>query len=136
VESKGSTFTLRSDSGQQPPALELLFSVRTDWVRDIVVVTAIGEVDMLTVPRLRAELDKALSQHADAVVLDMSEVTFLSPAGLTELVRAAEAGRQYDEPLRVVVDAQRAVLRPIQLTALDHVLALYETVDQALGRRP
>jgi anti-sigma B factor antagonist len=110
-----------------------LITTSTDWTVGVAVITVIGEVDLLTLPRLHAELDNVLAAGADAVVLDLTHVTFLSSGGLAELVRAAELGERWGEPLRIVVDDKRPVLRPLQITGLDHVLALYPTVDEALG---
>jgi anti-sigma B factor antagonist len=35
-------------------------------------------------------------------------------------------------PLRVVVDGNRPVVRPIEIVGLDQILALYHSVDHAL----
>jgi hypothetical protein len=51
---------------------------------------------------------------------------------LQALVNVTEAAKQRREPLRIVVDQTRPVIRPIQLTALDGVLALFDTIEQAL----
>jgi anti-sigma B factor antagonist len=40
------------------------------------------------------------------------------------------------EPLWIVVGANRPVIRPIQITGLDHVLALFHTVEEALTAKP
>lgn len=106
----------------------------TQHVRDdAVVVTAVGEVDSLTVPRLRAALDEALrSAPARRVVVDLLEVTFLASAGLSALVEAARQAEQRHEPLRIVVDHRRPVVRPIQITGLDELLVLRRSVADAL----
>jgi anti-anti-sigma factor len=52
------------------------------WVR--------GEVDLLTVPRLSAELSARLRDGAEVLVLDLQDVTFLSAGGLSVLLSAAE----------------------------------------------
>src|SRR3954451_6271827 len=67
--------------------------VRFDVVRhgdDATVVHVVGEIDTLTAPVLRAQLD----EHIPAVsllVLDLSDVTFLGSAGLAVLVAAKDA---------------------------------------------
>jgi anti-sigma B factor antagonist len=59
-------------------------------------------------------------------------VTFLSSTGLGALVDAHREAARLGEPLRVVVDHARPVLRTIQLTGLDEVLTLYHFVDNAV----
>jgi anti-sigma B factor antagonist len=53
-------------------------------------------------------------------------------SGLQALFDVTQAARRRREPLRVVVNHTRPVIRPIQLTGLDDVLALFDTVDTAL----
>ncbi|TNC29613.1 STAS domain-containing protein [Amycolatopsis alkalitolerans] len=65
-------------------------------------------------------------------MVDLSRVAFLGSSGLKTLVRAASEAERRREPLRIVVDANRPVIRPIELTGLDQVLALYHGVDKAL----
>jgi anti-sigma B factor antagonist len=48
------------------------------------------------------------------------------------LVDATRTARRRSEPLHIVVDHTRPVIRPIELAGLDDVLALFHTVDQAV----
>lgn len=106
--------------------------------QEAVVVTVAGEIDVLTVDRLRAAVSDGFDQlPAGAIlVIDLSDVTFLSSQGLQVLVEATRTARRRREPLRLVVDHARPVIRPIELTGLDDVLALFHTVDQALRPPP
>lgn len=94
------------------------------------VVEVRGEVDAMTAPRLVEAVTAALDGERP-VVVDLTEVTFLDSAGLSALVRTTERGEQRGEPLRLVVDHNRPVLRPIQLTGLEDRLALYDSVEDA-----
>jgi len=69
------------------------------------------------------------------LVLDLTQVRFLGSAGLRTLLdSAAEAvTHRGHEPLRVVVDENRPVVRPIEIVGLDNVLALYHSVSDALA---
>ena len=83
--------------------------------------------------RLRVAVEEAL-RAADGrpVVVDLTAVTFLGSHGLAALAEAASKAEQRREPLRVVVDETLAVIRPLQITGLDEVLALYYSVGDAL----
>ena len=120
------------ESRDEPPAEQLLrVAVRREAAA--VVVVAAGEVDLLTVGRLRVAVEEAL-RAADGrpVVVDLTAVTFLGSHGLAALAEAASKAEQRREPLRVVVDETLAVIRPLQITGLDEVLALYYSVGDAL----
>lgn len=103
-----------------------------------VVVAVSGDVDVLTAPRLRDALDRGLAEAGAVggpVVLDLTDVAFLASRGLSTILDAQrEAGRA--TPLRVVVDHARPVVRPIQLSGLDAVLTLFDTVEDALDGGP
>jgi anti-sigma B factor antagonist len=111
-------------------------TVSKDLTDRAVIVTASGEVDMLNVDQLRSVVVQALREGPGRpVVVDLTNVTYLGSHGLTALVTAAVEAQHQDEPLRIVVDHQRQVIQPLQLTGLDKVLALYESVEDAISGR-
>ncbi|MCE3551369.1 STAS domain-containing protein [Pseudonocardia sp. RS11V-5] len=101
---------------------------------DAMVLALSGPVDYATVRRVGAAVERAFTDPASGtVILDLSEVDFLGSAGIGILVEVAEAQRRDGVPtLRIVVDGTRPVIRPIQLTGLDTVLALYRSPEDAL----
>ncbi|MEU6827033.1 STAS domain-containing protein [Nocardia beijingensis] len=112
-------------SESAPRALEV--EVRS--ADDTVVVSVHGEIDMASAPRLQSALDEALRDAPGAVVVDMTNVGFLGSAGLSVLLAASEATGSGG--LRVVPsDAAR---RPIEVTALDRLLTVFDSVEEALA---
>lgn len=92
---------------------------------------AVGEIDMLTTPRLVAALQLLLSAHPHTVVVDFTGLTFLSAAGLGTLAETAVAGHDHGIVLRLVAHGP-AVLRPVQLTRLDEHIPLHATLADAI----
>ncbi|QIS03113.1 anti-sigma factor antagonist [Nocardia brasiliensis] len=88
-----------------------------------------GEIDMASAPRFQAAVDEALREQPAALVIDLSEVEFFGSAGLSVLLVAAESVPQGQ--LRVV--ASPPVRRPIEVTGLDKLLSVFNTVDDALA---
>ncbi len=118
------------------PAREQLLTIRSDDRDDALILFLDGEIDGLTAPRLRAAIGDAFGRlNGRMLVLDLTEVRFLGSAGLRTLLdSAAEAGtHRGHQPLRVVVDENRPVVRPIEIVGLDNVLALYHSVSDALA---
>ena len=97
-------------------------------------VAVAGEIDLVTVDRLRAAVAAGFAELRDGeiLVIDLTEVTFLASQGLQVLVEVTQAAQQRREPLRLVVDHTRPMIRPIEMTGLDEVLALLYTVEDAL----
>jgi anti-sigma B factor antagonist len=98
----------------------------------VVVVVVKGEIDMETAPVLREAIILGIGQTpGKPCVLDLTAVTFLGSAGLATLAEATQHAQALREPLRIVVDSNRPVIRPIQVSGLDDMLSLYHSVDEA-----
>ncbi|WP_328608683.1 anti-sigma factor antagonist [Amycolatopsis sp. NBC_00345] len=111
-----------------PPDASLRLSreqLGTTWV-----VHATGEVDVSTAPQLRHEALPDGPVPA-LLVLEFTGVTFLDSAGLTVLVQLNEWCREHEAAFKVVTRS-RAVLRTLQITALDRILTIVATLDDAL----
>ncbi len=90
-----------------------------------------GELDLRTVPKLRMRLAEALERGSGAVVVDLTEVTFIDSTGLSALLNAlrrlTRAGR------RLLLSTQDGpVLRLLRMTRLDGTFPLYDSPDAAL----
>jgi anti-sigma B factor antagonist len=98
------------------------------------VVTVAGEIDVYTVDRFRAAVTAGFNQLHDGqmLVIDLTKVTFLSSDGLQALLDITQTVRRRREPLPIVVDHTRPVIRPIEITGLETALALFTSVDDAL----
>lgn len=94
------------------------------------VLSASGEIDMVTAPRFQQELLSALDEHPPALIVDLTEVEFFASAGLSALVAAYQhAGA--DTVVRVVA-ANSATARPLQITALDRKIPVHDSRIDAL----
>lgn len=93
-------------------------------------VSVSGDLDMVTVARLRESVDEATRARPDKLVLDLSAVTFLDSAGLGALVTAHH---RRDTTTRIVANTPET-LRPIQITGLDTLLHVFPTREEAVGK--
>ncbi|MFC5139676.1 STAS domain-containing protein [Actinomycetospora rhizophila] len=118
--------------------------------RGLVLVRVLGEVDMLTAPRLRDVLDGALRAVADerdggpdvtlggeppSVVCDLEGVTFLGASGLDTFAAAHETAVACRVDL-VLVASHRTVVRPLHVTTLDRCLTVLASHPALGGRLP
>ena len=101
---------------------------------EALVVTVAGEIDLYTVDRLRTAVTTGFDQlgEGEILVIDLTEVTFMSSQGLQALMDVTHAAQQRRTLLSIVVDHTRPVIRPIEVTGLDNALALFHTVEDAL----
>jgi anti-sigma B factor antagonist len=99
-----------------------------------VVLTVTGEIDLNTAPELQDAILAGIAEAGSGLcVVDLTKVDFLGSAGLAALLEATAHAQGKPKPLRIVVDANRPVIRPIEVTGLDQVLALFHTVEEALA---
>ena len=98
----------------------------TEGIRGAVVVPAVDRLDEDALAAIPAHLATGPS----AIVLDLTDVSFLDSAGLSLLVREHSRCRDHGVPLRVVA-ATDVVMRPIELTGLDRLLEIHTTVGSA-----
>jgi anti-sigma B factor antagonist len=98
--------------------------------KGVAVVSIGGEIDLSTAPAFEAVIAEALEEDPPALVVELSEVIFMASVGLRILAATQEkVGKSIQ--LAVVAD-NAAASRPMQLTGLDKLIALYPTLDEAL----
>src|SRR3954470_15214334 len=111
------------------PSMALLsevirFEVRTWPDRARVIVIARGELDIETVPRLRAALEELSAAGWENVVLDLRELTFIDSMGLSLLLEGTARARRTGRS-SAIVDSP-AVPRLLALVGLSEHFARAE----------
>jgi anti-sigma B factor antagonist len=87
-----------------------------------------GDLDLASAPRLGEALTELV---ADPVVVDLSECTFLDSAGMGVLLASARALSNSGRSLRVAA-ADPRILRVLEITAVDTLIAVHPDVESAL----
>jgi len=86
-----------------------------------------GEWDLYNRPELEAALLEAEAADESLVVLDLSRATFIDSSVLGALV---DARKRLQERVRIAVVAEDRQLRKVfEITGLDAVFALHESLD-------
>lgn len=92
------------------------------------VVRVAGELDLSTAPLLDHYLETHLQGGGRHVVLDLSEVTFLSAAGLTSLITARDTAARDGIELHLTGADHRAIARPLEVMELRATFDVHPTV--------
>ncbi|MBI2704790.1 MAG: STAS domain-containing protein [Actinobacteria bacterium] len=82
-----------------------------------------GEIDVVNSPGLGTELSERARASAGALVVDLSEVTFMDSSGLRVLLEADEACRARQHSL-VIRNPSPAVRRLLEITGLTTELSI------------
>jgi len=95
-------------------------------------VTVFGQADLHTAPELRSAISEAIDGGAVAIVIDLSEATFIDSMTLGVLLGALKQLRPSGGSVSVVCGDPH-IRRIFEITLLDRVFALHETRDAALA---
>ena len=111
----------------EPPPFSL---TREALGTGVAVISVRGELDMLTVPELRAALGEELERGASRLVLDLSDVSFIDSVSLAAIVNA----RRRCERLAVVIEAGSYALLIFEIGGLDSVVELFHARADAVAQ--
>jgi anti-sigma B factor antagonist len=104
---------------------------------DAVLVRVQGDVDSITTGELSSQLTAALqlaaTHPARLLIIDLQPVTFFGSAGLNAIFDGREQGLAAGTSVRLVVDDNEYVLRPLEVTKLDRFFEVHRTLTDALG---
>lgn len=102
---------------------------------DCVVVTACGQVDVLTASEFAEVLTAArdAAEPSDPVIVDLRGIEFLGVQGVSQLLDTHRACLQMGTPFRIIAD-HRAVLRPLCALGFDSTFEIVARMEPALAR--
>ncbi|HEY2479971.1 MAG TPA: STAS domain-containing protein [Solirubrobacterales bacterium] len=94
-----------------------------------------GELDLSTAGRLEEPLEEAVASPKAAVLIDLTDCTFIDSTGIALIVRAwqrvdAAAGNGGEGGL-VLCCQNEQVRRVLEVTGLEHSLRVFATRDEA-----
>ena len=91
-------------------------------------ITLAGDLDALTAAQFGQEVDRAAEGEVERLVLDMTNVSYLSSAGLRSLVFARQ--KMADEVEIVLVGVNDEVEETIRLVGFHHSVAFADSIPQ------
>ncbi|WP_285644919.1 STAS domain-containing protein [Lentzea sp. NBRC 102530] len=119
---------MNEEEFQEPP----LLTAHATEVAGVVVIAVEGEIDVDTADEVLDAVRLGFATAGPALVADLTLVSFFGSTGISTLITAHEMAEQRGKKLHVVAP-QRTVRRPLQVTGVADVLALYDSVDEALS---
>jgi anti-anti-sigma factor len=91
-----------------------------------------GELDISAAPDLRERLLAILNHRTvSRLILDLSKLEFMDSSGVAVLVNTERRARLLGRTL-VLVAPQRAVLRVLQISGIDHCLPIFDDINAAI----
>ena len=92
-----------------------------------------GRVDSSTAPQLEQELKKIMADGHYKIVIDMSEVEFMSSAGLRVLINIQKTCKRYNRGELLLAALQENVYSALDLAGFTTLFQVFEDVVTAVG---
>jgi anti-sigma B factor antagonist len=101
-------------------------------LRDPIIIAPEGELDLARLGEFRRELFKAAREQTAAVLVDLTDVSFIDSSALTGLLELQSRFRSTNRQLAVLAPRGSAVAVVLGLTGLRDRLSIHETRQEAL----
>jgi anti-sigma B factor antagonist len=110
-----------------------LARLEDEWHDEVPVARLHGEVDASNVKEIADRLRALLSNRSVAMVVDLTQTTYLDSAGINLLFSLGEEMRGRQQRLALVISNGSPISRMIVLTGLDQALPVRGTLAEALA---
>ncbi|MBN1436177.1 MAG: STAS domain-containing protein [Sedimentisphaerales bacterium] len=95
------------------------------------IVNLSGRLGVEEAEQLEGMLSKALTQCETGMILDMTDVSFISSAGLRVLVQLRQAANDAGKTI-AMMNVQPAVYKIFKLTSFEKIIGVFENEKQAI----
>ena len=99
---------------------------------DIPVLDVVGEIDIYTTPQFKDAVSAAIDENKPAIVINMTQVTYMDSSGFGTLLSATKRLRPLDGAL-YLSGCNEAIQRMLQITRLNTIFGVYTTEDEAVA---
>ena len=98
----------------------------------VTIIVPTGDIDALTAKEVAAFLDSQLREGENQLVADLSQVGYMSSAGLRALLAALKEARQQKGDLRLAA-AQDNVQQVLEMSGFSGIFQIFPTVEDAVA---
>ncbi|MGI4788752.1 MAG: STAS domain-containing protein [Janthinobacterium lividum] len=99
---------------------------------DVPVLDVVGEIDIYTTPQFKEAVSAAIDENKPAIVINMTQVTYMDSSGFGTLLSATKRLRPLDGAL-YLSGCNEAIQRMLQITRLNTIFGVYGTEDEAVA---
>ena len=113
--------------------MTLLASIDEERRGGLTIARVQGEIDASNTAWIGSRLRALLTNHSDALAVDLSETTYLDSAGIALLFALGDELRLHQQRLHLIVTDGSPIKRMVALTGLDQAVRTHPTLDAALA---
>jgi len=106
--------------------------VRFEREDQTVVAVITGEVDMSNATTVRQQIAESVTPDEDAVIIDLSELSFIDSAGLHSLIELGTVLMERRQQLLLCLPPGSTIRRAIEIIGLPHAVSVYSDRSEAM----
>jgi len=99
---------------------------------EVPVLDVVGEIDIYTTPQFKEAVSAAIDENKPAIIINMTQVTYMDSSGFGTLLSATKRLRPLDGAL-YLTGCNDSIQRMLQITRLNTIFGVYATEDEALA---
>ena len=101
-------------------------------VKDFVVISIEGEIDLNSSPQLRKTFGEILSQKASKIIVDFGKVSYIDSSGLATMIEMMQRLKK-DNGQMYLSSMSDKIKSLFEITKLDKLFAIYRNQEDALA---
>jgi anti-anti-sigma factor len=98
------------------------------------VITISGRIDSYTCPKIEQALDTLLAGAHCNIIIDFSDVSYLSSSGMLMLINAEKKCRAQGQGKILLANVPERVLSSLKLAGFDQIFEIFPDVTAAIGQ--
>jgi anti-anti-sigma factor len=106
--------------------------VRFEREDETLVAVVTGEIDMSNATTVRQQIAESVTPDDDAVVIDLSELSFIDSAGLHSLIELGTVLTERRQQLLLCLPPGSTIRRAIEIIGLPHAVSVYSDRGEAM----
>jgi anti-anti-sigma factor len=106
--------------------------IRVEREDEIVVAVLTGEVDMSNAATVRQEIAESVTPDDDALIIDMSGLSFIDSAGLHAMIELGTVLDERRQQLLLCLPPGSTIRRAIEIIGLPHAVGVYSDRSEAM----
>lgn len=110
-----------------------MMDISTTQFKHCDLVTVQGRVDSSTAPKLTEALNKLLDDGHYKIVLDLSQVEYMSSAGFRAMLAALKTCKRYNRGDLYLASVPKLIHEALDLTGMTSLFRTYDDVTTAVG---
>src|SRR5947209_6396530 len=102
-------------------------------LKRVTVVAPAGRIDHQTASELQRMLDDLIKKGQYRIVLDLSQATYISSAGLRVMLAERKAVRRFNRGDIYLANVSPQIRETLELVGLDRIFRIYDNLLDAVG---